>query len=430
MKEKKKRSYKAIVALAFLVDKVEEKKNISYKAIVALAFLVYFFSYAMRLDYAASLVAIVSDLKITNTLASAAVTGSFITYGIGQIICGFIGDKISPIKMITVAMFGTILVNLLVSFSSNITVITVLWCINGVCQAMLWPPLTRFVLEQVGTNQYSDAITIVGLSGSVGTIFVYLFVPVVLEFTLWRNVFRCMSFFGVIMVAVWMFFTRGVKMGRAEAEKASAMSGEKTISVWGLIVLAGLIPIFIMIVLQGILRDGIQTWLPSIVKEQFGLSESSSVLSTAILPVLSMVSVLLANLLYRKFKNEVTTAAVMFIIATAATIPLIIKGTPAVITVASAALISGCMHGVNLMFISFVPKTFMKYGMVSTFSGILNAFTYVGAALSTYGFAAVADGLGWNAVILSWCAISVTATVICILKIKSWKEFIKIRKTV
>ena len=79
---------------------MENQKKLSYKAVVALGFLVYFFSYAMRLDYSASLVAIVSDLKITNTMASVAVTGSFITYGVGQVVCGFIGDKISPVKMI------------------------------------------------------------------------------------------------------------------------------------------------------------------------------------------------------------------------------------------------------------------------------------------------------------------------------------------
>ncbi len=65
---------------------MESTKNLSYKSVVLLGFLVYFFSYAMRLDYSASIVAIVADLKITNTMASMAVTGSFITYGIGQVI--------------------------------------------------------------------------------------------------------------------------------------------------------------------------------------------------------------------------------------------------------------------------------------------------------------------------------------------------------
>lgn len=110
------------------------------------------------------MVAMVADLKITNTLASYAVTGSFITYGIGQVICGIIADKISPIKMIKCAMIGTVAVNILVSFCWDISVITLLWCINGLCQAMVWAPLARFVLENVGKEKYADSITIVGLA--------------------------------------------------------------------------------------------------------------------------------------------------------------------------------------------------------------------------------------------------------------------------
>ena len=401
-----------------------ETKKLSYKTVVLLGFLVYFFSYAMRLDYSASIVAIVSDLKITNTMVSAAVTGSFITYGVGQVVCGFIGDKISPVKMISAAMLGTILVNILVSFSSSIAIITALWCINGVCQAMLWPPLTRFFSEQVGTEKYSDAITYVELSASVGTIFVYLFVPVVLEITVWRNVFRCMSVFGIIMVLVWCFATRNIPMGKAKVSAKN--TANKAISVWGLITLAGLIPIFIVISLHGILRDGIQTWLPSLANEQFGLSESSSVLSTAVLPVLSMTSVLISNAIYHKIKNEIKTAAIMFGIAFIATLPMALGfKIPALMTIVFAAMISGCMHGVNHMLISLIPKNFAKFGMVSTFSGILNAFTYVGASISSYGFAAIADFSGWNAVLISWCIIAFLGTALCLFKIKGWSKFIE-----
>lgn len=397
-------------------------KKLSYKAVVALGFLVYFFSYAMRLDYSASIVAIVSDLKITNTMASAAVTGSFITYGIGQVICGFIGDKVSPTKMISAAMLGTVLVNILVSFCSNLVVITVLWCFNGVCQAMLWPPLARFVSEQVGSEKYSDAVTFVGLSASVGTIFVYILVPFILKITIWRNVFRSMAAFGVIMMLVWAIATRGLKMGKAAGVKKAG--SDKTISVFGLISLVGLVPIFFAIALQGILRDGIQTWLPSLVNEQFKLDESSSILSTAILPIFSMIIVLLSNLLYHRIKNELKTASIMFGLAFAATLPLAFGVDIPILTVILAALISASMHGVNHMLISLIPKNFAKYGMVSTFSGILNACTYIGASISSYGFASIADNFGWNMVLIVWCVIAFFGTLLCVLKIKGWTKFI------
>ncbi len=231
-----------------------------------------------------------------------------------------------------------------------------------------------------------------------------------------------MSLLGVIMLTVWFLATNKLTMGKAVAKEK--INGEKKISALGLIALAGLVPVFIVIILQGILRDGIQTWLPSIVKEQFGLGESSSVLSTAVLPILSMLSIVAASFVYRKIKNELKTSFIMFLISFVATIPLVFGGVPAIVTILAASIISACMHGINLMLISFIPKAFMKYGMVSTFSGILNAFTYVGAALSTYGFAAVADRFSWNAVIISWCAIALFATLICLFKIKGWRNFL------
>lgn len=402
---------------------MENSKRLSYKSVVALGFLVYFFSYAMRLDYAASIVEIVKDLKITKDMASFAVTGSFITYGLGQVICGFIGDKVSPTKMMSVAMLGTILVNIAVSFCSNIWIITVLWCINGVCQAMLWPPLTRFVSEQIGTEKYSNAITIVGLSASTGTIFVYLLVPFILKFAAWPYVFRTMSLFGIAIMLVWVYATRNVKLGKAQATVKSEKKDEKTISVWGLIVLAGLIPIFLAIAVQGFLRDGIQTWLPSLVNEQFGWDESSSVLGTAILPIFSMICVIIATALYNKIKNELKTAAIMFGISLIAAIPLLFTSLP-IITIVCAALISASMHGVNHMLICLVPKNFAKYGMVSTFSGLLNACTYIGASVSTYGFAIIAQEFDWSVVIVCWAVLALIGTLLCLFKVKGWAKFL------
>lgn len=398
-----------------------KNNELSNKSVVILGFLVYFFSCAMRIDYSATMVAMVADLKITNTMASYAVTGSFIAYGTGMVLCGIIADRISPVKMIKCAMIGTVAVNILVSFCSDMVLITLLWCINGFCQAMIWPSLARFVFESVGKKKYADSITIVGLAGSIGTLFVYLFVSVILEIAVWRAVFRCMSLFGAAVLFIWCYMTRKTSMGRATPEKDT--SDENNYSKLKLTIWAGLVPIFAATVLQGVLRDGIQTWLPSMINETFGLKASSSVLSTTMLPILSMISVVLTNVLYHKLKNELKTVSVVFAITFLATIPFGLGlNTPALITVALASIVSGCMHGVNHMLISVVPQNFSKYGKFATISGIGGGFSYLGASVSSFGFAALADNVGWNAVQVSWCVIAGLATLICLLKIKSWTK--------
>ena len=87
------------------------------------------------------------------------------------------------------------------------------------------------------------------------------------------------------------------------------------------------------------------------------------------------------------------------------------------------ALIVACMHGINLMLITVVPKRFVKSGKVATFSGLLNACTYIGAALSTYGFAAIAENSGWNMTILMWVIVSALGMLVCFGATPLWKKF-------
>ena len=87
------------------------------------------------------------------------------------------------------------------------------------------------------------------------------------------------------------------------------------------------------------------------------------------------------------------------------------------------ACIVAFMHGVNFMLIIVVPKRFVKSGKVSTFSGLLNAFTYIGAAISAYGFALLSDAFGWNVTILSWIAVTVVGLAVCLGAAPGWKRF-------
>ena len=89
------------------------------------------------------------------------------------------------------------------------------------------------------------------------------------------------------------------------------------------------------------------------------------------------------------------------------------------------AVIVACMHGINLMLITVVPKRFIKSGKVSTFSGLLNAGTYVGAAIATPLFAVFADNakLGWSFTLLSWAIISALGGVVCLVIIPLWTKF-------
>ena len=58
-------------------------------------------------------------------------------------------------------------------------------------------------------------------------------------------------------------------------------------------------------------------------------------------------------------------------------------------------------------------------------SGSLNAITYLGAALATWGIGTAAEGFGWGAVFVLWAVMAGTALAVCLLLARPWGRFVR-----
>ncbi len=387
---------------------------------VFLCCLVYFTSYLTRINYGAVLVEIIRDLDITKEAGSIAVTGSFITYGVGQLISGLLGDKMSPRLLIALGLCSTAAVNLSMVFLPDIRIMTVVWCFNGFFQAMLWPPLVKMMAENLKGTAYTLSAVLVSASASVSTIFVYLISPLLITRLSWRAVFVLAGSVGFAAALFWYHGTVGMSEG--EAGGAGGVQ-KKHVSI-GDISHSGIALVMIVIILQGILRDGITTWMPTYIKEVFDLGSSVSILTTVVLPIFSIASVTLASRFLIRLRDEMLTATILFGIALGASLlmPVFFSGSM-IVCALLMALITGCMHGVNLMLISRLPIHFKRFGHIAMISGLLNACTYIGSALSTYGFAVYSERYGWGFIIWLWVAICVLGTGLAALNLRRWKRF-------
>ena len=144
-----------------------ETKNVS-KSIVKflpwLCSLIYFVSYLSRKVYSVSLSLICDEEGVLRSVAGLAVTGLFISYGIGQIISGVLGDKIPQRTLVTIGLIGTALCNILVGvmpyFASNIVLVTIIWVLNGLFQSFFWPPLVKLLAKNCDNiESWSQCIT-------------------------------------------------------------------------------------------------------------------------------------------------------------------------------------------------------------------------------------------------------------------------------
>ena len=119
-------------------------------------------------------------------------------------------------------------------------------------------------------------------------------------------------------------------------------------------------------------------------------------LSGVVLPVFGMAAFQLVSVVYRRaVHNELTLAGLLFAGgALSALLLALFHADGAVFSVAAAALLTGCMHGVNLMLICMLPPYYAGYGRISLVSGMFNACTYIGSAASAYGMAAFSESFG------------------------------------
>lgn len=394
---------------------INDKKQVN--SLIILFTLTYMISYITRINYGAIISEMERSTSLSRSLLSMALTGSFITYGIGQVISGILGDRISPKKLVSIGFIITITMNIAIPIFVNPYMMLVIWCINGFAQSMMWPPLVKLMTALLSDKDYNNASLKVSWGSSFGTIFVYLLSPLLISVAGWKSVFVFSALMGLVMLVVWNRFAYDVDVVKSD-KKISSKGGNNSIFT------GVMICVMLSIILQGMLRDGVTTWMPTYISETYNLSSIISILTGVILPLFSILSFQLASKLYtKKLTNPLTCSGVFFAFgALSALVLYLFNGKNAALSVLLSAFLTGCMHGVNLILICMVPVFFKKYGNVSTVSGIINCCTYIGSASSSYGMALLSESLGWNFTLLSWFVIALGGTVLCFAAAKSWHK--------
>lgn len=402
-------------------------KRLTPKTLAAIGFIVYFASYMTRKSYNGIIEGIITDFGIGKDLATLPAAIALISYGAGQLISGYIGDKLKPQYIIFTGLITSSFINLFMSAKLGITAMCVLWGLNGFCQSMIWPPLVRILASNMSHEEYNKACVTVNAAGSLATVFIYIISAVFLRFTSWNYMFYLAPAVGIFAGILFIILTRGrISYGEIKAEVKSDSkdcTADSNVKFTAVILSSGLIFICLAILFQGTLRDGIETLMPVILSESYGASDSLSTFLSVSIPLFSIAALKLTSVINQKYiKSELILSVLLFAVSVICTgLASLIHILP--IGVLLMALATGCMHGINLMLVCQIPGRFAKYGKASFISGAVNFFTYVGGALFTFGIAVIAKYFGWSAVLITCSAVAVMGIIMCLAANKKWKRF-------
>lgn len=395
------------------------------RKLIFLCSVAYFVSYVCRINLAAVLVEVVDSGFAPTRVAALALTLSSISYGAGQIISGWLGDRFKPHHLLNAGFTLTAAINLCVSLLPSGSFLPFLWAVNGFAQSLMWPPLVVIMSGLLNEADYQKAVVRVSWGSSLGTIAVYLLSPLIIPLFGFRCVFALCAMTALAMLAVWahQFATHYAPL-LPDFSASSAASAENQRSLPRIAFL--LIPlIMIAIMIQGSLRDGVSTWMPTYMAETFQLSSSLSILTGVILPLFSILSFQLTSVIHQRWlKNDMTCSAVIFGAGCLAALGLYLtNGRSMILSMLCLAVLVGSMHGVNLVLVCFTPRQFARFGRTGLISGVLNSATYAGSALSGYGLALFSEAFGWHTTISLWAAIAGSGLLLCLFLRKNWAAF-------
>lgn len=393
-----------------VISKHEKDNRKAVRSLIWLCWLVYACSYLGKVNYAANITQIEDFYNISHADAGLVSTFLFFSYGVGQFVNGFLCKKYNIKWMIFLSLASSGVINLLVAVIPSFAVIKWLWLINGAALSILWATVVRLLSETLSRRDMAKATVVMGTTVASGTLLIYGLSAVFAAFDVFKMAFICAGIAMPVVAFVWLFALPGVVRRAKTASKeyeeedrvvAQTSKAARESDISGSVIKLMIAVLAVVAIAVNLINDGLKTWMPAILKENYGLDDSISIILSLALPMVAVFGNFFAVKLHKHIPDFVLQCALAFGLS-GAIIALVIGALSLnqfLITIVGFAITCFLVASCNSLITSIFPL-FMKDRINSgKIAGVLNGFCYVGSTISTYGLGLIADGSGgWTTV--------------------------------
>lgn len=375
--------------------------------IFILCWLAYAFAYLGRTNLSIAMPSMETSLNFSN--AQLGLLGSlfFWTYGIGQLVNGYIGDKRSSKRLIFIGLFVSAIVNLFFGFSTNYIIMGILWMINGYFLSMLWGPIMKTLSHWFSVDSRSNVA--IGISTSMvgGFLLAWGVIGFILSFLDWNWAFWIPGIIIFIFSIVFLILSKDSPTDVHITPVSEEINEKKKNSEFSLLKVISETKLWFIVFAcyaQGIVKDGISLWAPKLLMETHSLDIKSAVPFIVFIPVMNFFGMMLASKLNKRFNNkEKITAVILFILGIVTLIGLIKLGVYSpILAIIFLGLSSAMMYGANTILLGVIPLSYAKYNKTSSVAGFLDFNSYMAAAITSLITGIIVDSVGWNGILLFW----------------------------
>ena len=379
----------------------KDKFTQDQKMIIALSMIAYSVLYFMRLNISLSFSGMERSFQVTPEELGIVSSAFFWCYAFGQLIFGFLGDRLPARYMVFIGLMGSGILNLAIGQAQSFVPIIFLWAFNGIFQSMLWSPIVKCVAKYFDGSNKVVASFLLSITQVIGYMLAWVGSYFLDQFAGWRFVFIVPAVAGIVFSLVWLVLFRYQSTGSVEKRT----KGTSLIRQPILLGFLGVIALFS--ILFGLVKSSIDTWMPTMISDVGNLPEEGIVVTLLLIPLVNFFGIMLAKIMVKRLQGDIYKS-ILFIWGGALIVSLIslifFRVNPIVFVIIIAVLF-GFVYGQTPLFTSFIPLDFVKWDCVSTVTGFVDFAIYVGA-----GITGMVSGLilgdgntkNWSALSIYW----------------------------
>jgi sugar phosphate permease len=385
--------------------------------------------------FSASIASIVQEGLLNKADSGLINAGFYLFYGGAQLVFFRTLDRVSPIKLITVVMVGTIASLLGMSMVKNFISMLLLWSFCGLIQFSVWPAVLRLMSEYLLPEHEGFAHVAIAFSYCTGSLTNYLLAAFILRNATWRVLFCAVAGIATLILLLWLLITyKTVPCLLATREPQQSVEIEKTSTntqtetkkgLFPLLLSSGVLFILVVAFCRAMLDSGLKAWVPTMIVENYPVSVSFATVLTTVLMFVNLFGVFISRFFYPKIiKSAVRALSLCFVTVVPFLVLLLWTGEIAVaLVVLALTVITTIMYAGHQLQNVIIPSRFSKIGREGSVSSVLNAFASFGIVVANFSFGFMAEHFGWQATITSWLVIAAVAFVFATLAAPLWKRF-------
>ena len=338
----------------------------------------------------------------SETTIAALSSAYFMTYAIGQLINGAIGDRIKARYMVSVGLVMAGVCNFLVSLFSDIpAVLTVTYAASGFFLAMIYGPMTKVIAENnppVYATRCSLGYTFASFLGTPLAGVAAALLP-------WRGVFSSGGVILAIMGALCFVSFLAMEHRGIVRYRPHDPGRERGGSIKALLK-HQFVKYIAVSILTGVIRTSVVFWLPTFINQYLGYSAERSAtiftVATCVIAATPFISIFvyehLGYHMERTMKIGFSLSALSFLLV------FLIQSSVISIVLMVVAIMTANFAS-SMLWAVYCPSL-KGTGMVSFATGFIDFVSYMAAAAANLVFANAVTAIGWGPLILVWAGLS------------------------